>query len=356
MIDKNTSRKILLQYQFKSGAFPASPNFEHYGYCWLRDSAFIAYALMIVGEQTAAKNFFRWGNRVILKYQDKVFNGITKANQGIKLHPDDLLHTRYKLDGEEGTEPWGNFQLDGYGTYLWALGYFFKHFSSNDLLEESRWSIQVVVEYIIRFWHTGCLDCWEETQGVHAATLATIYAGLKASSPYMSVIQERHAILIMEAVKEKLESDYVENGHFIANLSEKKLDASLIWMAVPFEVISVDNRYMKNTVEKIEKQLLSNGGVKRYFDDNYYGGGSWLPLTAWVGWYYLKKGNKKKAMQYLEWVESKAENGELAEQVTDINSTEYVEWRNKWGEIAKPLLWSHAMHLILRHEYEDYRE
>lgn len=356
MIDKNTSRKILLQYQFKSGAFPASPNFEHYGYCWLRDSAFIAYALMIVGEQTAAKNFFRWGNRVILKYQDKVFNGITKANQGIKLHPDDLLHTRYKLDGEEGTEPWGNFQLDGYGTYLWALGYFFKHFSSNDLLEESRWSIQVVVEYIIRFWHTGCLDCWEETQGVHAATLATIYAGLKASSPYMSVIQERHAILIMEAVKEKLESDYVENDHFIANLSEKKLDASLIWMAVPFEVISVDNRYMKNTVEKIEKQLLSNGGVKRYFDDNYYGGGSWLPLTAWVGWYYLKKGNKKKAMQYLEWVESKAENGELAEQVTDINSTEYVEWRNKWGEIAKPLLWSHAMHLILRHEYEDYRE
>ena len=45
------------------------------------------------------------------------------------------------------------------------------------------------------------------------------------------------------------------------------------------------------------------------------------------------------------------ENYFLPEQITvNLNYPEkYCYWKNKWGEIANPLLWSHAMYLILYH-------
>jgi GH15 family glucan-1,4-alpha-glucosidase len=50
-------------------------------------------------------------------------------------------------------------------------------------------------------------------------------------------------------------------------------------------------------------------------------------------------------------VEAQADaDGELPEQVpVNLNDPAYLPvWRERWGEIARPLLWSHAKHLILR--------
>ena len=44
--------------------------------------------------------------------------------------------------------------------------------------------------------------------------------------------------------------------------------------------------------------------------------------------------------------------GDLPEQVAAhaLHPTRIDEWRASWGESARPLLWSHATHLVLRHE------
>lgn len=107
---------------------------------------------------------------------------------------------------------------------------------------------------------------------------------------------------------------------------------------------------MKNTVARIEQDLRAKGqGVKRYAEDSYYGGGDWLLLTAWLGWYYAQYRDVQKGHELLQWVEGQAEsNGDMAEQVAlNLIAPAYLEKWIKWrGPIATPLLWSHAMYLI----------
>jgi len=108
---------------------------------------------------------------------------------------------------------------------------------------------------------------------------------------------------------------------------------------------------MINTISSIQQKLVSpEGGVYRYKMDSYYGGGQWVLLTAWLGWVEYKIGQHDRAEKRLAWIENQAdENDWLPEQVPNhLLAPQYFnEWVDKWGEIAKPLLWSHAMYMIL---------
>ena len=109
--------------QSKWGSYVASPEFPNYQYCWLRDGSFIANSMDCVGEYASAAAFFHWVGRTIRRYATKVDESrlhIAKGLNGQRC----LLHTRFTLDGEEVNidNTWGNFQIDGYGTWLWALG------------------------------------------------------------------------------------------------------------------------------------------------------------------------------------------------------------------------------------------
>ncbi|MEO7070485.1 MAG: hypothetical protein ABI131_08335, partial [Nostocoides sp.] len=132
------------------------------------------------------------------------------------------------------------------------------------------------------------------------------------------------------------------------------VDASLLWIAVPFGVVDVDDPAFVRTAERIEAELVTpSGGVVRYLGDTYYGGGEWLLLTAWSGWVHLTAGRVDVALERLQWVERQAtETLDLPEQVTDHSQdpTRVAEWVERWGPVATPLLWSHAMYLTLVHE------
>ena len=55
-----TSVRAMLASQRPNGALIASPDFAQYQYCWLRDGAFIAYALDRAGEHDSSDRFHRW--------------------------------------------------------------------------------------------------------------------------------------------------------------------------------------------------------------------------------------------------------------------------------------------------------
>jgi GH15 family glucan-1,4-alpha-glucosidase len=145
-------------------------------------------------------------------------------------------------------------------------------------------------------------------------------------------------------------------GHFIKFSGSSEVDASLLGISVPFGVVSPNDPIMRETVVKIEQSLHTDGGVHRYSKDTYYGGGEWVLLTAWLGWYYTKLGDSnslEKANKVLRWVQDQAGKdgnpGDLPEQVAvNLNDLAwYSPWVEKWGPIASPLLWSHAMYIIL---------
>ena len=98
---------------------------------------------------------------------------------------------------------------------------------------------------------------------------------------------------------------------------------------------------------------MPGGGVRRYLGDTFYGGSQWILLAASLGWTAVRLGDRELALQLLRWIEASADrNGYLPEQVAaDVQSPHMLGyWRHRWGATATPLLWSHAMYIILSDE------
>jgi GH15 family glucan-1,4-alpha-glucosidase len=105
-------------------------------------------------------------------------------------------------------------------------------------------------------------------------------------------------------------------------------------------------------VDRIEAGLVAEGGgVHRYRGDRFYGGGLWLPLAGALSWIHAELGNAARAAQVLAWMEAAAnKDGTLPEQVSRhlLAPGHLRPWVDRWGPVATPLLWSHAMYLIAR--------
>lgn len=352
---RQRSIEIILQNQSASGGYIACPNMDDYAYCWFRDGAFIAYSMDIAGEHDSAARFYEWGARVINEHAGLVERAVEKAAQGERLGPGDYLHTRYTLDGEEGNDDsWPNFQLDGIGTWLWGMA---QHVQVTETGPSPLWlqAAQLAARYLDALWCHPNYDLWEEFgDEVHTYTLGAIYAGLRA---YMQLsgddIYEAKAAEVLDFVLQEAVAD----GHFIKYLGNEAVDASLLGLATPYGLVSPTDKRMQRTVVRIEAGLRANGGgVQRYGHDSYYGGGEWLLLAAWLGWHHAEAGNVDRAAELLDWVAAQSdEQGWMPEQIaTNLIAPDYyekwVEWR---GPIANPLLWSHAMYLILDNALSD---
>ena len=342
------SLEIILKNQSPSGAFIASPNFPTYAYCWFRDSSFIAYSLDLYGVHEASARFHNWAARAVNERSTVVGKALQLVKEGKPLGETEILHTRYTLTGEDGSrEEWPNFQLDGFGTWLWALSEH-KRMSGTNLPKEWIQAASLTASYLEALWQQPCYDCWEEfSDKVHLHTLAAIYGGLQACQE----LDDRDRSPVLEAIKTFIFNKGVVNGHFAKFIGSETIDASLLGLCVPYKLVSANHPWMQSTVGLIENLLYKGGGVHRYATDTYFGGGEWVLLAAWLGWYYVETGAVDSAQKILGWIESTAnQKGELTEQVraTLLDESYFQPWIERWGPVATPLLWSHAQYLILK--------
>ena len=121
-----------------------------------------------------------------------------KISKGETVLPNENLHTRYSLDGYEDTqdEGWGNFQIDGYGTWLWALAAHIRATGHVSLLSEFSVSISTTVRYLRLVWDQPNYDCWEESpEYIHPYSVAAVYAGFSAMEELFSEQPERASAL-----------------------------------------------------------------------------------------------------------------------------------------------------------------
>ena len=354
------SREILLRYQAESGAFVASPRYGPYRYSWVRDGSFIAYALDLVGEREASAAFHRWVARVVAAYAHHVEDAIARRRNGLSVLRGGHLHCRYTLEGREALEEWPTFQLDGWGAWLWALEQHLALGSDEQLWREVRQAAEQVTRYVQALWDVPCFDCWEEHgDQVHTSTLACLFGGLQAAG---RLFDDAEVARTAERIRARVLESAAPLGRFTKFVvSSTKgagdsdvgagVDASLLWCAVPFRLVEASDPLMEATISEIERRCVDpGGGVHRYPADTYYGGGAWLLLTAWLGWYYAETGRTELALRCLTWVEARARHdGEMPEQVPEyLNSAgRLAEWEARWGPSACPLLWSHAMYLVL---------
>lgn len=220
--------------------------------------------------------------------------------------PQGPFDARYTLDGEPDPTEWPHRQIDGWGLFLGTIR----------RRRSARWDepARHVARWLERVWGEPSVDWWEERTGIHAVTLWCVGNGLDS---------------------EEIRREALARAH-------DRLDASLLFIGRP------------DLATWVEESLVSpGGGVWRNPDDEYYGGGEWVLLTAMLG-----LAEPRRAAECLAWIEAHATaDGLLPEQSQDHlqRPDRFEAWVERWGPPPCPLLWSHAMYLRLHHALRDRR-
>lgn len=346
------SIEILLEHQSPYGSYIASPHFEQYQFAWFRDGAFCALAAFKSGEKQGAAKFNSWAAKTVIRHESLFAHALESLNKGEQISHVDAPPTRFNLDGSVETDHhtvWPNYQIDGYGSWL-AIVSLTEAEPTTELLK----AVRIVADFLVQAWKAPCYDCWEEGgEKIHGSTLLAVAGGLKAA---FSLTKEYSYDIASKEIIREIETNFISNGHFIKNTNSSQVDASLAWAAIPHGAYEIDDPILLNTVNEIISTLRSpGGGIKRYTGDTYYGGGDWILLEALIAWNRAANGDRDFWNQSVEWIRSKAdESGMLSEQILDnVQDPAMIKpWNELWGPNAHPLLWSHAMYLLLLNEGE----
>jgi len=363
---------VIERSQSPTGAYVAAPEYGTYEYSWIRDGAFIAAAMDAHGRHDSADAFHRWVAGTVERHADKIRN-VEAAPKG-PFDESQVLHTRFTTNGQEGTERWGNFQLDGYGFWLTSVA---RHITTTSTDPEPyRGAIDLVCRYLTLTWKRPCFDCWEEyPTRRHMTTWAAVAKGLCDSGRLLDdggaigVSQDivKHLTdhigsdgTLLKFVPQSEAEDHAEEisqpttkavaGHerIGRSLHPNAIDGSALLVLGSFGPFPLDDPIVARTLRAIEETLVVEGGVHRYLEDEYYGGGLWIVLAGALASAQSRE-NPKRAKQILDWIEAQADAvGHLGEQSsTHLRKPESREpWVERWGPPAKPLLWSHAMYLL----------
>jgi GH15 family glucan-1,4-alpha-glucosidase len=277
-------------------------------------------------------------------------SAIARVASGAVPSPETMPPARYTLDGtleeaDEG-ETWPNFQIDGYGMWLWALEH---HLGGAQPGGELRGTVELTARYLQATWRLKSFSCWEELDGgEHASTLGAVVAGLAAAA---RLLDAPEWAIEADVVRAALLDRFVRDGRFTRGPDDPRVDGSLLWLAVPFGVLAPDDPRVVSTVAAIKRDLQrEGGGIYRYLGDTYYGGGEWVLLACSLGWHEALAGDPAAVEQVRAWVHEQADaNGNLPEQTTAhaLDPAMVEPWVERWGAVASPLLWSHAMYLLM---------
>ncbi|WP_282936773.1 glycoside hydrolase family 15 protein [Paenibacillus sp. RC67] len=343
---------------------------DTYSYMWPRDGALIAHALDRSGYVSLTSRFYDFCKRAITK-------------EGFLLH-------KYNPDGSVGSSwhPWINpagekqfpIQEDETALVLYTLWH---HHELAKTLEHARDDYDKFVVpaagFLASYKDASGLplpsyDLWEERYGVHAFTVASVYAGLLAASKFAEYFQDKArmvyyreaAVKVKSAVEQFMYSE--QEKRFIRSLywnrekntyePDMTLDASL-YALFDFEMFAPNDPRITATMKAIREKLWIQsevGGIGRYSDDYYHQvthdigkvpGNPWFICTLWYAEWVIavanNEGELKEAEDLIRWTMNHAlPTGILAEQVHPFTGEPMS---------VSPLTWSHASFVKVVQEY-----
>lgn len=312
-----------------------------YSYCWPRDAIFVTNSLDILGMTKETEKYY------------KTFCKMTQSKNG-------MWEQRFYTDGS--LAPCWGYQIDETASVVYGIYNHYEHTKNvkflKDTLRMSESAIKFLKKYVKNVLdgkeeEYKSYDLWEENEGIHTYSLATIFSSFDAMIKIYEIVKpefEKNRLKIEKIEKELqilrkylveiknyiLKNLYDNNKKTFVRNKDQKMDISLLGLVTPFKVIAPKEKKMLNTLERIELTLRTyTGGYLRYEGDNYAGGNPWVIANLWMAEYCLEAGNKKKARECFEFVVKTAtEHGYLAEQID--NSTMQAKWVIGLG-------WSHAM-------------
>jgi GH15 family glucan-1,4-alpha-glucosidase len=326
---------------------------KNYEFVWIRDAAYICMAADDTGIHTIQKPFFDWCMRAEL-WSD---TGLFFKNYT----PEGRMHERA-------------FQPDQSGSLLIALH---RHYLEKDMPATHKELLKKTADALCKEWHVDHFihiteDLWEvrdafpDQKGFFSYSLAMCYRGLLCAhelfpnQTWARTARDMYTVLSSYATLPR-------RGGIVPDAS---LDASLLGVVWPAKMFSPSDTRIKRMVRSTHKHLEKKKRIMRHKCDTYdgwtytknekdssfpgndgkiivdrhQGAGTWPLLSLWMGLYYAEKGNKRKARVYLMQVVRDAHpDGSIPEQV----------FSNPTQKGVSPLVWAHALFIILYHKIYD---
>jgi oligosaccharide amylase len=352
---------------------------DTYSYMWPRDGALVANALDLAGFPDLARWFYTFCKDAIT--------------------PEGYFYHKYNPDGSPASSwhPWvlnGQrvlpIQEDETALVVWSLWQHYYRYRDIEFVRPL-WADLVLkaADFLVQYRDpvTGLpnpsYDLWEERWGIHAFTVATVYAALKAARNFAICFGDRPKAETYNAAAEQIKAAaarylYSDRlGRFVRRLIPRNhpappdyaepqslctepqtedlfeiddvIDSSLFGL-YKFQLFDADDPRVASTMKAIEEQLwvkTSVGGVARYDNDHYHRvssdttavpGNPWFICTLWLADYFVTRATTpaelKAALPIFEWTVNHAlESGVLAEQVNPYTNQPLS---------VSPLTWSHA--------------
>lgn len=347
------TREVFQDCLLPNGCLIAAPTYmpyypaqaKSYLFCWPgRDLGFCVTAGLKIGIDIFG-DVLTW----IWERAEDYQKALSKWREGLlfqSYHPNGRMH---------GT----HFQPDQTGTLLWAI---YEYSKDHKLSPLAMKVVEKSMKGLVGVWSgeqfkTTIEDPWEERiahprfKNNLTYSLAACAAGLEGANRLVSNNKTKLAALQMRKLIEE-EAFAEDGGYFTRRFGgpityHEIIDASMLGLTWPFEVVKASDPRMVSTVEAIEENITDEFGVYRYQFDHYegeiegsnvhykMGAGAWPLLTFWMSIVQSKMGNRRKAEDYF-WL--------VLDQIgSDLLIPEQIFPKGDPRVGVRPLLWSHAM-------------
>lgn len=281
-----------------------------YRFCWLRDGALTAQALVGLGSTAEAEAFLGWLHRVLetLPGPERLHPLYTLA--GTSLGPEAVIDT---LPGYAGSRPVrvGNLanqqvQLDVFGPVVELIAALAR---VRDELTDGDWTlVEAMVEAVSRRWFEPDHGIWEERHAPRHHVYSKVMCWVTVDRAIR--LADDHGRPMnpdWPALREAIATDVVKNGwnehvqSFTTAYDGTDLDAASLHVGLTGLIDPEDPRFHA-TVTAVESELRSGATVYRYRRDDGLPGdeGGFHLCAAWMIEAYLLTGRRTEAEELFQ--------------------------------------------------------
>ncbi|HMN41373.1 MAG TPA: glycoside hydrolase family 15 protein [Phycisphaerales bacterium] len=349
---------------------------DHYAYCWPRDGALVAHALIQTGQSELSRNFFRYCGRVISKNGYFMHKYTPAGHLASSWHP-------WVINGK----PVLPIQQDETALVLWSLRQHFEAFRDVEFIkplynalvaQPAQWLMGHVDNNGLPLpsW-----DLWEERRGIHTFTVAATIGALNAAAAFARDFGDVERAEAIQAGAESMREAMVrhlwntEQSRFARMATPVEAEGrpgvvagyrldmtrdSANYALWAFGAMRAGNPMVVAEMASLWDRLWVKteiGGCARYERDYYHQverdktdavpGNPWVICTLWHAQHRIALAKTPEelrgALPLLEWAAARAnKSGVLAEQFHPYT-----------GEMmsVSPLTWSHAVVITTVMEY-----
>ena len=283
-----------------------------YRFCWIRDASMVIKVITKIGHVKMVKNFIDFILNIIPDKNEKlqIMYGISGEKN---LHEETLDY----LSGFQNSKPvrTGNAayiqkQNDIYGILMDAIHFQIQKYSNDDDKYEELWSVVKSIIWVVKnSWKLADKGIWEIRGNNMHFTFSKLlcWVAVDRAIKISEIIQNGKSIYKWAPLREEIYNDLMENAWnenkkaFTQTYGGNDLDASVLLME-DYGFIKADNPKYISTVKAIEKELLKDGLMYRYKNEDDFGlpSSSFTVCTFWMINSLHKIGERDKAQKLFE--------------------------------------------------------